>query len=240
MYEGPFGPTSPEAQADPDEERAGPPWEHAREAGGYVLAYFRTAGEVLFRPQTTFRAMSLSPRLNLPLLYWFLPTLISTIVSTVLFTAIGRMFRAVLSSVSGIPMASEVAATATTPGLLCMAAGLMPMFFVMAAYYHLLLRLFGGARRGFVGTFRALAYVNGSLATISWAPCIGPVIALVWGAYLEIIGLREVHDTTTARAAAAVVLGILGPLTLFVAMLVYALVTGGLPGLADHAPIPMV
>jgi hypothetical protein len=240
MHEGPFRPTPHQPDVEPTEGRAGPPWESAREAGGYVAAYFKTAGAVLFRPQTTFRAMGLSPSLNLPLLYWFLPTLVSTVVSTALFSALGRMFRAALSSISGLPMASEAASTATTPGLLCVAAGFIPMFFLMVAYYHVLLRVFGGARRGFVGTFRALAYVNGSLATISWAPCIGPMIALVWGAYLEIIALRDVHGTTTARAAAAVVLGILGPLTLFVVILVYALVSGGLPGMAGPAPVPMV
>ena len=220
MDEGGFGSmpgrTPNEPQSGADDGRTGPPWEDPAEAGGYVSAYFKTARAVLFRPQTTFLSMSVAPRLSKPLLYWFVPTLLSTLVSTALSAVIGRVFRSIAASAFGLT-ASETAST--TPGLFCVAACIVPRFFLMAGYYHLLLRVFGGARRGFGATLRALAYVNGSLASISWVPCLGPFVALGWGTYLEIIALRDVHETTTRRAATAVLVGILGPLALIAVIL---------------------
>lgn len=241
MDEGPFGSTPDSTPDEPesgaDDGRVGPPWENPREAGGYVSAYFKTAGAVLFQPQTTFRSMSVAPGLNAPLLYWFAPTLLSTIISTALSAAIGRAFRATATSMFGIPMDQ---ASGSTPGLLCVAACIIPAFFLMTGYYHLLLRVFGGARRGFGATFRALAYVNGSLATISWAPCIGPFVALGWGTYLEILALRDVHETSTGRAAAAVLVGIFGPLVLFGTILALGFAGWVMRILGGQAPIQMV
>jgi hypothetical protein len=49
---------------------------------------------------------------------------------------------------------------------------------------------------------------------VSWIPILGGLVALVWGVILSILGIREVHNTTTGKAALvvlipAIVLGLL-------------------------------
>ena len=97
-------------------------------------------------------------------------------------------------------------------------AATIPLLFVEAGVYHVLLMLLGGASRGFGATFRVCAYVDGSTALISWVPVLGPLVALVFGVYLRIVGIREIHRTTTARAFGSVFLAFFVPLLLFGAM----------------------
>ena len=40
---------------------------------------------------------------------------------------------------------------------------------------------------------------------VNWIPIVGPVVAL-YGLYLSVIGLREVHATTTGKAALVVLI----------------------------------
>ena len=81
-----------------------------------------------------------------------------------------------------------------------------PIFVVIvlcvgAAITHLLVPLLGRPQNaGFEATFRVGAYIQ-AVQLISWIPIIGWLVALVWGIVLYIVGLREVHSTTTGRAA---------------------------------------
>jgi hypothetical protein len=77
--------------------------------------------------------------------------------------------------------------------------------FIGAGILHLLVMLIvGSANAGFEGTFRVISY---SWATflVSWIPFIG-WIASLYGIYLGIVGIREVHTTTTGKAALVVLI----------------------------------
>lgn len=74
-----------------------------------------------------------------------------------------------------------------------------------AGILHLLVMLIvGSSNAGFEGTFRVVSYSSVTLL-VSWIPFIG-WIASLYGIYLAVIGVREVHDTTTGRAALAVLI----------------------------------
>lgn len=89
--------------------------------------------------------------------------------------------------------------------------------FIFAGIAHLLVMLFvGGSNSGYESTFRVVAYVSVT-SLVNWIPLIGGLLAL-YGLYLAVVGLREIHSTTTGRAALVVLLPI--AVILFVVLLV--------------------
>jgi hypothetical protein len=77
--------------------------------------------------------------------------------------------------------------------------------FVVAGIAHLLVRLVVGANNaGFGATFRVAAYTSVT-SLVSWIPFVGGLLAL-YGIYLSVVGIREVHNTTTGKALVVVVL----------------------------------
>ncbi len=73
---------------------------------------------------------------------------------------------------------------------------------IMTLVYHVCLILVGAGKGGMETTFRVLAYTEGAQL---WQvlPGLGQILAAIWGIVLLIIGLREAHATTTARAVLA-------------------------------------
>ena len=77
--------------------------------------------------------------------------------------------------------------------------------FIGAGILHLLVMLVVGSRNaGFAGTFRVSAY-SSVTSLVSWIPVIG-WIASLYGIYLAIVGVREVHNTSTGKAAIVVLI----------------------------------
>src|ERR687893_2775779 len=80
--------------------------------------------------------------------------------------------------------------------------------FVVAGIAHLLVRLVVGATNaGFGATFRVAAYTSVT-SLVSWIPFVGGLLAL-YGIYLAVVGIREMHDTTTRNALVVVVLPVI-------------------------------
>jgi hypothetical protein len=77
--------------------------------------------------------------------------------------------------------------------------------FVAAGVQQLLVRLVvGEINSGFGATFRVASYTQVT-ALVNWIPTVGPLLAL-YGVYLSIVGIREMHGTTTAKAALVVLI----------------------------------
>lgn len=87
---------------------------------------------------------------------------------------------------------------------------LAPLFaviglFIGAGILHLLVMLIvGSGNRGFAATFRVSSY-SAVTSLVSWIPVIG-WIASLYGIYLAVVGVREVHNTTTGKAALVVLI----------------------------------
>ena len=76
---------------------------------------------------------------------------------------------------------------------------------VAAGIQQLLVRLVVGATNsGFGATFRVASYTQVT-GLLNWIPIVGPLLAL-YGLYLSIVGIREMHQTTTGKAALVVLL----------------------------------
>jgi hypothetical protein len=94
--------------------------------------------------------------------------------------------------------------------------------FIGAGILHLLVMVIVGSRNsGYEATFRVGAY-TAVTSLVSWIPFIG-WIASLYGIYLAIVGIREVHTTTTGKAALVVLIPVAVLLFIF---LVLAIVVG--------------
>src|SRR5207249_157545 len=70
--------------------------------------------------------------------------------------------------------------------------------------------------RGFEATFRVVAYAAAPMV-LSWLPWRLGVLAVLYGAYLTIIGLERVHAFDATRAVLTVVIGLGATWLLFAA-----------------------
>jgi hypothetical protein len=101
--------------------------------------------------------------------------------------------------------------------------------FILAGIAHLLVMLFVGSQNsGFESTFRVVSYVSVT-NLVNWIPFIGGLLAL-YGLYLAVVGIREMHSTTTGRAAIVVLLpiGLILVVVLLVALVAGAFILGRL------------
>ena len=65
----------------------------------------------------------------------------------------------------------------------------------------------GANNAGLGATFRVAAYTSVT-SLVSWIPFVGGLLAL-YGIYLGVVGIREMHDTTTRKALVVVVLPVI-------------------------------
>jgi hypothetical protein len=80
--------------------------------------------------------------------------------------------------------------------------------FVIGGIAHLLVRLVVGATNsGFGATFRVASYASVT-SLVSWIPIIGGLLGL-YGIYLAVVGIREMHGTTTGKAVLVVVIPVI-------------------------------
>jgi hypothetical protein len=98
---------------------------------------------------------------------------------------------------------------------------LSPLFawivvYLSAAFQHLFVMIFARPRGGFDETLRASAYAS-AVALVSWVPFVG-YAASAYGLYITMLGLRELHGTTTTRA----LLAVLVPALIFLASIVWS------------------
>lgn len=98
--------------------------------------------------------------------------------------------------------------------------------FGASAGVHLVLKLMRSGERGFEGTFRAQAYSNAPLI-LSVLPY-GYLLGIAWGLVVFVIGLKNVHRTSTLKVALA-----FGLLLAIQALLAWWAVNAGLRAMPD-------
>jgi hypothetical protein len=190
---------------------------------------FGTANEALFRPTEFFRNMAVTGGLTDPLLYALILGMVGVMFSY-LWQIVTR------GSMQGmIPGMQAGAAPDMFHGAgLALLAFFSPFFiimgmFVSAGILHVCLMAVKGTKAGFEGTFRVVAY-GYSANVFMVIPFCGGLLTAVWAIVLSIIGLREAHETTGAKAAFAVFLPaiVCCGLILFVLALILGAAAGSL------------
>jgi hypothetical protein len=180
----PSGPSSP------------PPRRSAGAAGGEfnyqdpVQSFINTAQRVALQPVDFFRGIPRRGDLLNPLIFAVICYEIFTILSGI-FALAGIGGR---QGIGGFIVSLILAPIGAVIGL-----------FIAAGILHLLVMLIvGSGNSGFEATLRVGAYAS-VVNLVSWVPFIG-WIASLYGIYLGIVGIREVHSTTTGKAALVVLI----------------------------------
>lgn len=188
------------------------------EEAGFVDAVRR----VVFHPTGFFAGLPRSGNLLSPLLFALICIEISAVLGwlLVLFGVGTRPGFNPNPQNLGLPSAFGPASPVASV-ILALIGGAIGIF-LAAAILQLLVRLVVGAgNSGYMATFRVASYTQVT-SLVNWIPIIGPLLAL-YGIYLSIVGIREMHGTTTGRAALVVLIPFAA--VLFV-VLVVALVVG--------------
>ncbi len=160
-----------------------------------VQTFISTVQGIVLQPVGFFRGILRQGDFINPLIFAIICYEVSAILGGIISVAVGT--QGFGAFISGIILAPIIAAI----GL-----------FIGAGIIHLLVMLIIGSRNaGFEGTFRVGAYVAVT-QLVSWLsaiPILGILISIaigIYGVFLGVVGIREVHTTTTGKAALVVLI----------------------------------
>jgi hypothetical protein len=198
-----------------EHKRKGAPWESRSELGLWHGIY-DTFKAVLFSPGTFFSSVSLDGGIKEPLAFG------------ILVGSFGRMFGVfwnfLIFSGSLLAIGQSVFSNVTVGLIFLFIIVMIPFFlilcmFIYSGILHLLLLIVGGGKNHFEATFRVVSY---SQATQAWVliPFIGGWIGGIWQFVVQIIGLREIHQTSYSRVIIAFLIPVALLLLVTVAVLI--------------------
>jgi hypothetical protein len=190
-----------------DLARNGPAWEQRQELG-FFQAIWQTIKSVLLEPSATFGNMRREGGLGTPLTFYLLMSVVGYVVFftlTIIAVSTGAIPRELLAG----NQLQQLTAVRIFVDLITAPIRLSLWIFFYSAVVHVCLMICGGAKRPLETTFRTLCYAGGSGAALTLVPLCGWAALLVWPLVAQIIGLARTHETTTGRAALAVLLPII-------------------------------
>ncbi|MFZ0448795.1 MAG: YIP1 family protein [Desulfatiglandaceae bacterium] len=91
--------------------------------------------------------------------------------------------------------------------------------FVYSGVLHLLLLMVRGGGNGFEATFRVVSYSQ-VVQVLGVIPFIGGLIGWIWRLIIQVIGLREIHETSYLRVIMAFLIPVFLFIVLFLAFLI--------------------
>ncbi len=171
-----------------------------------VSTFVRATRGILTRPVDFFRSMARQGDFVNPILF----AVICYEIYAVLGGIIGLLFGGLTSIGSGTA-GQQAAGAATSLGGFILGIVVAPfvaavILLLMAGIKHLLVMLIvGSSNAGFEATLRVQSYTFAT-RVFWWVPIIGSLAGFVYGVYLSIVGIREVHATTTGKAALVVLI----------------------------------
>lgn len=210
------GASAGEETTEEKTRRSGSPWEN-RSRLGLWQGIYQTFRSVLFSPAAFFSTLELHGGIREPLAFGILSGSLGTMSG--LFWQF-LIFSAVLFTFSG-PLLGRIGVHL----VFLMVLVSIPVFaalslFISSGILHPALRLVGSGKNGFEATFRVVSY---SHAAGIWSviPFVGGGMAGVWQLVVQVIGLREAHETTYPRVIAAYLIPAVLVLCCFVAGLIF-------------------
>jgi hypothetical protein len=169
-----------------------------------VNSFLDVVRSVVLQPVRFFAGLPRSGALLNPLLFALICIMISAILSSVLVLA-GVQENPGFNPNPQNALPSTFAPTSAVASIIFAPLGGTIGLFVVAAIQQLLVRLIVGANNsGFGATFRVASYTQVT-SLVNWIPIAGPLVAL-YGLYLSIVGIREMHSTTTGKSALVILI----------------------------------
>ncbi|MCW7080940.1 MAG: YIP1 family protein [Candidatus Methanospirare jalkutatii] len=176
----------------------------------------------LFSPSETFDASkgdTLGDAFKYYIILLLIPALLSAVIAAVAFSLLAGFFGRMLPFMSASLAFAGVGA-AVVVFLYVLIAGAIGVL-IGGLWLHIWVYLVGG-RKGLTQTFKALMYGATPSLLLGWIPVIG-FLASIWALIVEIIGIRQLHEISTGKAVAAVILAIILPLIVLLVILLPAM-----------------
>jgi hypothetical protein len=172
------------------------------------MDYFGLMKGFLLSPVETFqevRDTDLGDSLKYYLILLVINAVLSAIVGIAMVSAIWMTFSGVFEQM-GLPLPA-IAGAGVVLFAIVMIIVQFVFVFIAAAWLHLFVYLFGG-RKGYLQTLKSVTFGSTPAMLFGWIPFIG-MLAGIWSFALEILGIRELQEMTTGKAALAVILAVL-------------------------------
>lgn len=204
MFEGeipPGGLAQPECREEPPYSI---PWQVRGRYPSMLTAVLETIKLVLLQPSQAFSNMRVENSLGESLIYVLVLGSIGGIIGQVFQAALQATLTAVGAGERAAMFGGITFTVRVVMALVIVPVGVLIGMFIGAGILHLCLMIVGGANKSFEATFGVAAYCVGSTALFQVVPVCGALVAAIWNIVIEIIGLARAHNTTTGRAAFAV------------------------------------
>jgi len=208
--------------------RTGAPWEKRSEIGLWQ-GILQTCKAVLFSPETLFKELTYDAGKREPLAFGLLTGSIGSM--------LGFFWQSLIPG--GLLILGHSFLSQFTIGIIVLfVVAMIPLIvaigiFIYSGILHLLLLIVRGANNGFEATFRVVSYSQAA-QVLGIIPFIGGWIGGIWQLIIQIIGLREMHETSYLRVILAFVI------PLFVGILVAVAVIVPLVIFLFHQPLRQI
>ena len=179
-------------------ERRAPPWENRSELGLWQGIY-QTFKGVLFSPDKLFSTMTHKGGIMEPLAFGLLLWSIGSMFG--FFWQFLIMFGGLIS------LDHDLIGQFAWSLIFLIIIVISPLFvtitiFLTSSILHLLLLVVRGEKNGFEATFRVISYSQAT-QVLGLIPFIGGLIGSFWLLIIQIIGIREIHNTSYLRVILA-------------------------------------
>lgn len=174
-----------------------------------INGFYQTFRESLFNPTNFFRQMPPKGDGFMPILYAIIWVVGITIINYFITSLFGLQNQGmeILRNIMGsrYPIDESFLHRSMVSQILMLPFIQIIYLIILAGIIHLFALMFQAGSNGFIGTLRVVGYTQG-VNIFSLIPIVGGLITFVYEVVLLIIGIREVHRTTTGKAAASVLL----------------------------------
>ena len=137
------------------------------------------------------------------------------ILAAVAFSLIGGMYG--MFGAPGMPFGAAMGPLIAVAVFIGALIGGVICIFIGGAWLHIWVYLFGG-RNGLVQTIKAVIYGSTPGLLLGWIPIIN-YIAAIWALIVGIIGIQQLHEFSTGKAAITVILALIIPLIIIGALI---------------------
>jgi len=172
---------------------------------GFLKVYYETAKKVLLRPAEFFREMPVDGGYKAALIFAIMTAVVMGIGLTAITLGVG--FLAIVFAPIAVTISVFIAG-----GLLLLAARIM------------------GGKASYEATVKIVCYTN-VVNLVGWIPIVS-IAGSIYGLWLTIVGMREVHKLSLGKAIAAVAITIA---VVFIVVVILAIIGIGITGYVPGA-----
>lgn len=203
-----------EEAGGPAPSRTGAPWENRSEIGLWQ-GIWQTMKAVLFSPETLFKELTFDGGKREPLAFGLLTGSVGSM--------LGLFWQSLIPG--GLMLLGHSFLSQFAMGIIALfLLAVIPLMvavgiFIYSGFLHLLLLMVRGANNGFEATFRVVSYSQAA-QVLGIVPFLGGWIGGIWQLIIQVIGLREMHETSYLRVILAFVIPLFVGILLAVAVIV--------------------